>query len=87
MATTKDLVKKSVNEKVEFLFKKENYLIIITGVVILIIGYFLMAGGVQKPNEFKYDEIYSFRRITIAPIVVIIGYVIVMFGILKKPKE
>ncbi len=87
MATTKDSTKKLVNEKVEFLFKKENYLIIITGVVVLIIGYFLMSGGTQKPNEFKYEEIYSFRRITIAPMVVIVGYVIVMFGILKKPKE
>lgn len=87
MATTKDTTKKTTNEKVEFLFKKENYLIIITGVVVLIIGYFLMSGGAQKPNEWKVEEIYSFRRITLAPIVVMIGYVIVMVGILKKPKE
>ena len=87
MATIKDTSKKTTYEKVEFLFKKENYLIIITGVVVLIIGYLLMSGGSQKPNEFKYDEIYSFRRITLAPIVVMIGYVSVMVGILKKPKE
>ncbi len=87
MATTKDLSKKTTNEKVEFLFKKENYILIITGVVVLIVGYLLMSGGAQKPNEYNYDEIYSFRRVTLAPIVVIIGYVIVIFGILRKPKE
>lgn len=87
MATTKDSVKKSANEKVEFLFKKENYLIILSGVAVLMIGYLLMSGGAQKPTEFKYEEIYSFRRITLAPIVVILGYVIVMIGILKKPKD
>lgn len=84
---TKDSTKKVSPEKIEFLFKKENYMIILAGVVVLIVGYFLMSGGSQKPNEFNTDEIYSFRRITLAPIVVIIGYVIVMFGILKKPKE
>ena len=87
MATTKDISKKAINEKAEFLFKKENYMLIITGVVVLIVGYFLMSGGGQKPNEWKVDEIYSFRRVTLAPIVVVIGYVIVIFGILRKPKE
>ncbi|MEI7802265.1 MAG: DUF3098 domain-containing protein [Bacteroidota bacterium] len=87
MATTKDTSKKTTSEKVEFLFKKENYMLIISGVVVLIIGYLLMSGGAQKPNEWKVDEIYSFRRVTLAPIVVIIGYVIVIFGILRKPKD
>ncbi len=87
MAILKAPSKKITTDKVEFLFKKKNYLIIIIGVIFLVIGYFLMSGGSQKPDEFKTDEIYSFRRITLAPIVVIIGYVIVMVGILKKPKE
>jgi Na+/H+ antiporter NhaC len=87
MATTKDSTKISTSEKNEFLFKKENYAIIFAGVTILIIGYFLMSGGAQKPNEWKVEEIYSFRRITLAPIVVILGYVVVMVGILKKPKD
>ena len=63
------------------------YLLIISGVIVLIVGYMLMAGGDQKPDEYKIEEIYSFRRVTLAPIVVIAGYVIVIFGILRRPKD
>ena len=86
MATAIDSQKKK-SEQTNFLFRRENYLIMITGVVILIFGYFLMSGGTQQPNEYKAEEIYSFRRVTLAPIVVISGYVVVIFGILRKPKN
>lgn len=61
-----------------------NYKIMIAGIALLIIGYALMAGGgSDNPNEFN-DAVFSFRRITLAPIVVLLGYGVIFFSILKK---
>ena len=69
-------------------FGKENYRILIIGVIIVAIGYMLMiGGGAAKPNEFHADEIFSFRRITLAPILILAGYVIEIFAIMKRPKD
>ena len=74
--------------KTGFAFGKENYRILIIGVVIVVIGYLLMVGGgSDDPNQFHADEIFSTRRITIAPIVILTGFVVVLFGIMKKSKE
>jgi hypothetical protein len=71
-----------------FLFDKENYMWMIGGVVLIFIGFMLMSGGKSaNPHEFHYDEIYSFRRITLAPIVVLLGFAVEAFAIMKKPKE
>lgn len=71
-----------------FLFDKENYMWMIGGVALILIGFFLMAGGKSaNPHEFHYDEIYSFRRITLAPIVVLLGFAVEVYAIMKKPKE
>ena len=95
MATTKQPVKTPISSQPVqpvkrsglFLFDKMNYYIIGGGIALLIIGYMLMAGGKQAPNEFNVDEIYSFRRITLAPIVVVLGYIVIGYGIMKKPAE
>lgn len=71
-----------------FAFTKENYRILIIGVVIVAIGYMLMVGGgAAKPTDFNADEIFSFRRITLSPIVILLGFVVVLFGIMKKSKS
>jgi hypothetical protein len=68
-------------------FKKINYLLLIAGVTI-IIGYLLMSGGgSQDPNVFNGEELFSTRRITIAPLVVLIGYLIIGVGIMYRPKK
>jgi DUF3098 family protein len=73
---------------VPFIFDKTNYMIMVAGVVVIIIGYLLMSGGASSdPNVFAKDEIYSFRRITLAPIVVVIGLGIEIFAILKRPNN
>lgn len=72
----------------EFAFGKENYRLFIIASVVIIIGFLLMVGGgSDNPNEFHYDEIFSFRRITLAPLVVLAGFAIVMVAIMKKPKD
>lgn len=72
--------KEASNMPQEFTFGKENYMLMIIGVVVLIIGFALMYG----PAE---GDIFSFRRITLAPIIVLIGFVIEVFAIFKKTKE
>ncbi|HEY8661834.1 MAG TPA: DUF3098 domain-containing protein [Hanamia sp.] len=74
-------------EEVHKLFTKENYKWMIIGLVIMAIGFFLMAGGKSTdPNVFNDNEIYSFRRITLAPILIIAGLVVEIFAIMKKQK-
>lgn len=71
-----------------FPFSKENYYFIIGGVVLVILGFILMmGGGSEDPNQFNEAELFSFRRITLAPFTVIAGYVVVLYGILHKPKK
>jgi len=75
-------------KKVNFPFGKENYRILIIGALIVIIGYMLMVGGgSDDPTKFNADEIFSFRRITLSPIVILSGFVVVLFGIMKKSKD
>jgi hypothetical protein len=69
----------------EILFTKENYKWMIIGVAIILLGLVLMAGGKSPdPNQFNYDEVYSFRRITLAPILILLGLGVEVYAILKK---
>lgn len=69
-------------------FKKDNYKIMIIGVVVVAIGYLLMMGGAaEKPEDFNGEELFSFRRIFFAPFLVLTGYVVVLVGIMRKPKD
>jgi hypothetical protein len=71
-----------------FLFDKSNYTWMIAGVVLILLGLALMAGGKSPdPHKFNYDEIYSFRRITLAPILMMIGFAIEVYAIMKKPVD
>lgn len=82
------MAKEKETKKPGFAFGKENYRILIIGVVIVVVGYLLMVGGgSDDPNQFHADEIFSTRRITIAPITILAGFIVVLFGIMKKPKD
>src|SRR5579862_8726330 len=73
---------------IPFPFDRTNYMIMIAGVVVIIIAFALMSGGATTdPNVFPKEEIYSFRRIGLAPILLIIGFGIEGYAILKRPKE
>ena len=70
------------------LFGKENYIWMLAGIVIMVIGFFLMAGGKSAdPKVFNDSDVYSTSRITIAPILIILGLLVEIFAIMKKPKE
>jgi hypothetical protein len=71
----------------EFAFGKENYRLLFIGLAFITVGFLLMiGGGSDDPNVFSPD-IFDFRHITLAPILVLTGYVIEIFAIMKKPKE
>jgi uncharacterized SAM-binding protein YcdF (DUF218 family) len=70
------------------LFGKQNYTWILIGIVVIAIGLILMAGGNSNdPNVFNKDSIYSTTRITVAPIVILLGLGIEVFAIFRKPKQ
>lgn len=71
----------------QFLFSKENYIILLAGVIVIGLGFLLMAGGnSDDPNVFNY-EVFSFRRIRLAPTVIFIGFGICIYSIFKSPKK
>ena len=84
-------VKKSVTDKstpANNLFGKENYTWMLIGIAFLALGFFLMSGGKSAdPNVFDTKDIYSPMRITVAPILIIAGFVIEIYAIMKKPKS
>lgn len=79
--------KKQKSAAAPSLFTRDNYIWMLAGIVLMTIGFFLMAGGKSAdPNQFNDSEIYSTTRITIAPLLIMAGFIIEIFAIMKKPK-
>jgi hypothetical protein len=82
------MVKKETDNKVEFALGKENYIYLAIGFAIIVIGFILMSGGGSKdPNVFNGEELFSFRRVVLAPVIVLFGFIFEIWAIMKKPKE
>jgi Protein of unknown function (DUF3098) len=76
-----------MDKKTTSLFSKENYLWMGIGAVVMLLGLLLMSGGKSTdPNVFNTNEVYSFRRITIAPILILLGLMVEVYAIMKKTK-
>lgn len=70
------------------LFGKENFKWMLIGLAVMALGFFLMIGGKSTdPKVFNDNDVYSFTRITLAPILIIAGLLVEIFAIMKKPKE
>lgn len=81
MADKKELAAR----KSSALFGKENYKWMVIGLVVMIIGLLLMIGGKNPdPNVFEDKEVYSFRRITLAPILILAGLGLEIFAIFRR---
>ena len=79
---------KKSTDKESFALAKENYILLVIGFVIIVLGFILMIGGKSEdPAIFNEEEIFSFRRITLAPIVVLAGFIFEIWAIMKKPKS
>lgn len=76
---------RSKKEPAEFIFKKQNFILMGIGVGLVAFGFLLMSGG-QMPDPNTWDEsiIYSFRRITLAPIIIVAGLIVEIVAIFKK---
>jgi hypothetical protein len=86
-AVDKTKAKPAGETSVAFAFGKENYKLLILGLIVIIVGFLLMiGGGSDDPNVFS-EDIFSFRRMTLAPILILAGYIIEIFAIMKKPKD
>ena len=67
------------------LFGKTNYLLMIAGAVVIALGMILMGGGKSAdPNVFDPNEVYSTTRLTIAPILIVLGLILEVYAIFKK---
>jgi membrane-bound ClpP family serine protease len=74
-------------QKTDFAFGKINYTIMLTGIGLILLGFILMSGGGSKdPNVFN-EDIFSVRRITIAPLLVLAGFVLEIYAIVKKSND
>ncbi len=81
------MVKKETKDNAGFALGKENYKLMAIGFIIIVVGFILMAGGgSDDPNVFNPD-IFSFRRITLAPVVLLIGFAFEIYAIMRKPKN
>lgn len=75
------------DKKSNFGFQPENYKLLLAGLAINILGYILMIGGAaQTADEFNANELFSSTRITLAPILIVLGFVIIFYAIMRKKK-
>lgn len=73
-------------DKRNFAFDRTNFIILAVGMIVVIIGFILMSGS--GSNETHYDpDIFSARRIKVAPVVCLIGFVSMIYGVIHRPKD
>ena len=76
---------KNNEQKPDFLFEKANYKFLLIGIGVIVLGFILMSGGgSEDPKIFNEDTLFSFRRIRLAPTVVLIGFGITIYSIFRK---
>lgn len=78
---------KEIKENSGFALGKENYKLLAIGFAIIVLGFILMAGGGSKDPKVFSEDLFDFRRITLAPIILFIGFIFEIYAIMKKTKE
>ena len=73
-------------DKKNFAFDKMNYILLAAGMAVVIIGFLLMTGPASSATTYEPD-IFSARRIKVAPVVCLLGFVSMVFAVVRKPKE
>jgi hypothetical protein len=81
------LVEDNVQPSFEFIFKKKNYVWMVIGLVVIALGFALMAGGGTEDPAVFNEDIFSWRRIRLAPMLVLAGFGIEMYAILLNPDK
>ena len=83
---TKEAQKKGIEEGAQFAFNKQNYILVLIGLIFLALGFVLMIGGGSDDPAVFNDSLFDFQRLTLAPILILVGYIIEIFAIMKRPK-
>jgi hypothetical protein len=81
------IAKKEEEKKTGFALGRENYKLMAIGFAIIIVGFILMAGGKSDDPKVFSEEIFSFRRVTLAPLIVLAGFIFEIYAIMKRPRE
>ena len=79
--------KNEQDNKTKMPFGRDNYLWVLIGIAFLLVGFLLMIGGGSNDPDIFNEAIFSFRRLTLAPILVLAGFGIEIYAIMKKPKD
>jgi membrane-bound ClpP family serine protease len=81
------VAKKEEEKRTGFALGRENYKLMAIGFAVIIIGFILMAGGRSDDPKVFSEDIFSFRRVTLAPLIVLAGFVFEIYAIMKRPRE
>ncbi|HNV67503.1 MAG TPA: DUF3098 domain-containing protein [Bacteroidales bacterium] len=81
------VAKKEEEKKTGFALGRENYKLMAIGFAVIIVGFILMAGGRSDDPKVFSDDIFSFRRVTLAPLIVLAGFIFEIYAIMKRPRE
>ncbi len=71
----------------DFAFRKENYILMGVGVLLLILGYILLSGGGSDDPAVFSEALFNTRRLVVAPLVILAGFIVEIWAIMKRPKE
>ncbi|MFL2566468.1 MAG: DUF3098 domain-containing protein [Schleiferiaceae bacterium] len=71
----------------KFLFQRENYILFGVGLAFIILGFILMTGGGSDDPQIYNEELFNSRRIILSPLLIVVGFVIEVFAILRRPKS
>lgn len=83
----KKIVKKDKTSETGFALGKENYKLMAIGFAVIVVGFILMVGGGSEDPDVFNPEIFNFRRIVLAPLLLLFGFLFQIYAILKKPKD
>lgn len=78
---------KNNEQKPDFLFDQINYKFLLIGIAVIALGFILMSGGGSTDPKVFNEDVFSFRRIRLAPTAVLIGFGITIYSIFKNPKS
>jgi hypothetical protein len=79
--------KETKEQTADLAFGRENYRILLIGLAIIVAGFVLMIGGGSDDPKVFNEAIFNFQRLTLAPLLILAGYVIEIFAIMKKPRD
>jgi hypothetical protein len=81
------VAKKEEEKRTGFALGRENYKLMAIGFAVIIVGFILMAGGRSDDPRVFSEDIFSFRRVTLAPLIVLAGFIFEIYAIMKRPRE